>query len=169
MGKSRAKRVKRAVNTAALVPSNHPRPLQWRIDYDYVGKLSDDEQRWLANFTDAYVGGDFRKVDPAEWPAEQRSDVNRSKNASKTDAQTLNEVWGTLSELPLNAKAPVSPLPDDDYAYTNDPLYKSALAEYRSHLATGRKAKKPKPTPELEQARRKLELVRGLLDDEAEE
>lgn len=46
----------------ALDVNYAPKTRKDLIDYDYVNKLSDDEKRWLAQFTDEWVGAAIAKT-----------------------------------------------------------------------------------------------------------
>lgn len=32
------------------------------LDYDYLDKLGPEEKQWLNNFTEEYIGADFRRL-----------------------------------------------------------------------------------------------------------
>lgn len=139
--------------------------MQWRVDYDYIDALSPEERKWLSHFSDAYYGGDFRKVDVEEWGPEERSDVNRTKNASRTDAHTLAAIgiWDAdgltdVADLAEELESPEldpSPAPE----YLEEPLYKEAREDFRKYLAPGRRTEDPKTHPHYYRARSRLKKV----------
>lgn len=150
---------KKKPNTYGVRPGAFPKDRRWRVDYDYLDKLSLEERQWLAAFTDAWVGGDFRGVDPDDWPKEVRSVVNQSKNMSRADTHTLAELQvGGLTSLTDKPRLEgpgsidTTPVPD----YLNDEDYKAARDEYRETLHQGRKPTDPVDTPAFRRAQRRL-------------
>ncbi len=156
-----------------LVASNFPRGVQWKLDQDYVGKLSQEEREWLAKANDAMYGHKFRegfgKADAAGkggWTEEQRAESYYHDNAGRRDALFITrkeliedlEVAGEalpLIETPedgLSLNALAEPTPE----YLNTDEYKAALAEFRKTLKV---RKKPVNKVKQKKARNKLHRV----------
>lgn len=163
-------------NDAGLVATNFPLSMRWRLDQDYLDKLTKEERIWLAQFNTAYYSGDFRdfRDRPEAWPLPQRSDVNRSKNAAKTDAHGLAAagLWGaeglanTDELVEVLAGAPLTETPpSSEYLDTDE--YKAARAEFRRHLAPGRIEAEPKFTPEYAKAYRRIRKLSPPHEQEA--
>ena len=157
--------------TAGLSPRNFAKPIAWKVDQDYRGKLSPREAQWLSDFNIAYYGADFRRTDAEEWGREERSEANRDKNAGRGDAYSLaqgadmllleeREGGGSASEA-AEGEGDWSPLP----AYLDTDEYHVALSEFRALLRPGRYLGRDPCNPNsraLKRARAKLEdIARG--------
>lgn len=148
-------------------PGGYPKPLRWKIDYDYLDALSPDELEWLANFSDGHYGGDFRNQAALDrgaepWDADQRRAAYTDKRAARQDAYGLGDAVGRVDYA--NGQDPRDVYPDEpapvvegDWSrtpeYLNTEEYKQALEEYRGHLHQGRRAREPAPSLALEWSR----------------
>lgn len=54
---------KKSSKNRGLYKQNHYKYNQEYVDYDYIDKLTDEEAEWLANFSDNYYSGRFKKDD----------------------------------------------------------------------------------------------------------
>lgn len=59
--KNRVKSLKKNVRYESLSPAKNPKVRRELLDMDYLHKLKPDELKWLAQFTDEYVGGAIQK------------------------------------------------------------------------------------------------------------
>ena len=158
--------------TYGLYARNFPKPARWKVDQDYISRLSDDERRWLAQFHDEYYGGFFSpKREALHSTKELRRECYAANNATNADSYSIHEVSGRLfssEELPLFEPESLggqdgSPLP----SYLNDQEYKSLREQFRTHLPKDRKAR-VNETPEMKKARTRLlgRVRAGLLEGE---
>jgi hypothetical protein len=149
---------KRSKNYHGLYARNFPKPLRWQVDCDYSDRMTPEERQWLSEFNDRWVGGDFRDTTDEEWPREARSEVNRSKNASRTDVYALSECSGQLLYRGVatadERQGDLDGEPTPEYLEADE--YKKAVAEFRKHLAPGRRVAKPVVSLGYERARRRL-------------
>lgn len=154
-------------NTHALHARNHPLSIKWRVDMDYVDKLSPEQKQWMAGFIDAHYSGDFRGAPESDWPTVERRKSYTNKNVANADCYhgLENEHLLTGFDAPVSARfnnltrldksnaqkvsdcipalpTDLSPTPE----YLNSPEYKKALAEYRANLNQTRRVCKPKET-----------------------
>lgn len=152
---------KRRRGDAGKLRRNYPTVTQWKVDWDYLSKLSPAEQAWLADFGDRYYGGDFRESDPETWDAPARSAVNMGKNCARTDLHTVAAAVGRLEEWDPVAHDRHAPEVDGapTPGYLDSAEYKAARDAFRGHLHPGRKAQEPKQTPEYRTALRNLRKV----------
>lgn len=167
------KKSKKRRGTFGAYGKNHPAAVAWRVDADYLNKLTQEEREWYAAFCDKYYGGDFRGEGGGEWTEEEKREAYIDKNRANSDAYTnyqydaesdtwrprllprhfeMNEHAGVLAEDP---NRDLTEVPD----YLDDPEYKAALAEFRRHLHPGRAPREPVDTPELRRAREKVKEI----------
>lgn len=149
---------RRRDGVAALFPKNFSGFTRWKVDQDYLGKLTPEEQRWLADFNNAYYAGDFRDADPKDWPVDAR---RKSWNAHKTeryDAYTHAVLGGSMRSLDVTRVESEEPARDLEPvpSYLNEPEYRAARDAFRKKLAKGRAALEPEKTSSYYRARRRL-------------
>jgi len=115
--------------SAALAPATFPRSVAWRIDQDYVSKLTPEHKEWLAQFNDRYYGADFRGESEVTWSTNDRREVYRDKNRANRDLMTC--------ALSVDVEVPheVVELEDtvvDDLVHLDGKEYKVARETYRA-------------------------------------
>jgi hypothetical protein len=165
--KARAQRQPRPqprVNDAGKVRYNFAKPQQGYVDQDYWDKLTPEQTRWLANFNDAYYGGDFRRETQEAWPQELRRKVWQNKHAALEDAYGQAAVYGAVqvySETsprvadPRSTPADIEPTPE----YLNSAEYKEARDAFRQTLAPTRAPAPPVPSKRHDHTRLVLAMV----------
>ena len=148
---------------AGVVATNYrQQTTRWKIDYDYLRRLTPEERQWLAQFSDAHYGSDFRG-DPEAWSVPERRKVYNAKNSERGDAYAMSGLGNCLGELGPRLTSP-SPENDprdfsDTPEYLNSDEYKRARDSFRETLSPHRTPHKPTHTPELERAHKRLETV----------
>lgn len=70
---------KRRKKAAGCFPQCHYQYSREFVDYDYVDKLSDEEAEFLANFSDNYYSGRFRKDDDVNPIKNRKEGYNRAR------------------------------------------------------------------------------------------
>jgi hypothetical protein len=108
------KKTKRStVKYPALHPELNPRTRYELLDYDYLGKLSEEETKWLNDFTEEYVHANFnhpgkrkhrskkgRKDCYDRNNARNRCIWSRAKAAGLTvDPEIINKADGDVEDL----------------------------------------------------------------------
>ena len=75
-------------NHVALNPRAYVKNRQWAVDYDYVDLLSDEEQAFLAQFSNEYYNGTVKKGDlnALHNTDELRKNCYNRNNISNRDA-----------------------------------------------------------------------------------
>lgn len=172
-------------NNYALNAHNHPISVGWRVDYDYLKKLTPEQKTWLAGFTDAFYSGDFRKAPEKDWPTSERRASYTRKNVANSDCYHGLEKECLLSGLdsPLtgiktsnltrlmrgqeksNVQKVVDTIPSlpvdstPTPAYLNTPEYKKAREAYRANLNQGRRECAPKASPTLNSTHEALNKI----------
>lgn len=164
---------KKQRGTFGAYGKNHPATVAWRVDADYLDKLTQEEREWYAAFCDKYYGGDFRGEGGGEWTEEEKREAYIDKNRANSDVYTNhqydaeNDIWQPrimpLREMGGHDVGVFVEDPNRDLSevpeYLNDPEYKAALAELRRHLHPGRAPREPDDTPELRRAREKVQEI----------
>lgn len=143
-----------------LHPRAFPAPVQWKVDQDYLEKLTEEEKVFLARFNECFYGADFRKDPNGEWSREERQKTYRAKNTVNRDAYEITRVSGRLHFSADTPKAPEgaegagardgSRTP----SYLNSETYKVALEELRMALD-----RKPRDDARILRARDALRRV----------
>lgn len=145
------------------------------VDQDYWDKLSPDEARWLAEFNDCWVGGDFRGQTQRAWPQTLRREVWSRKHAALEDGYGQAELFGAVQVFSETGRIAVDPRTDPTITSSaNDPArcdlrptpeylssdeYKAAREAFRAQLSPTRKPKTPKPSRKLDHAQLVLAMV----------
>lgn len=75
---------------------------RWRLDQDYLAKLSPDERAWLEQFNAEYYRGEF-EGEPLHPRGEARREIYRRFNAAARDLVTAS------SDQIAEATAPATP------------------------------------------------------------
>jgi len=166
---------KKAPGTYGAYRRNFPASVRWRVDQDYLEKLSPSERQWLAQFNDRYYGADFRGDTEQEWSNQERRAAFVAKNTAngdlgpfdgyvrpaKDELQPLDciedHLDSTVDEQPQNSE----PTPE----YLSSPAYKQARDEFRALLAPGRKPLPPARTPAFEVAQKRLKALTPTNDE----
>lgn len=127
-------------NLHGLNPRTFPQSVRWKVDQDYVHKLSAEEKAWLAQFNDEFAGADFRKDKSGEWPTEERRKAYRAKNAAGRDIMNTGLVD---FEKPIPEQNTTSFVDYHVPSYLNSEEYKQVLREIREEIDNkkGKKAK----------------------------
>lgn len=145
-------------NLHGLQAKHFPRSIKWRLDADYVKKLSPEEKQWLADFNDMYYGADFRCEH--DWTDEERRKAYVDKNVANVDLYSAVDSAGMMAPLDDQQEAdPTSPDIRPTPRFLSSPEYKEAVGKFRAHLHQGRKATPPVDTPAFRAARRRLEAI----------
>ena len=133
---------KKAKNLHGLNARTFPQSVRWKVDQDYLGKLTPEEKEWLSRFNDCFIGADFRGDDEKTWTPEERRVVYRAKNAAGRDVFTsgLVDVGRHIPER----KTDFSDENPETPAYLNSKQYKEALSEFREEIDEKKKRKKAK-------------------------
>lgn len=131
---------------AALVAATFPRSVAWRVDQDYVDRLSPIERQWLAQFNDRFYGADFRGESSSTWSTDERREVYRAKNAANRDLMTT-DIPNHGYDLPEETVEFDELLPVDD-GPLDEPMYKAAREAYRKDPSPANRVR-------LNQARRR--------------
>ena len=150
------------MGTHGAYARNHPKSVQWKVDYDYVAKLSDEDKAWLAKFTDEFVGGDLRHSDPVHDTPELRRLAYAGNNVGKRDFYSKMDAMGKLDRQGVRTVLPPdahdagedAPAP----AYLAYPGYKRALARLRALYPDDQRRGLP-DTPEVRAARADIERI----------
>lgn len=147
-------------NDAGALASNYAKPMRWKIDADFLSKLSPTERSWYAAFLDAHYGGDFRGQ-PEQWGTESRRKAWSEQRATRKDAHTLATLGGGPDEIPPDAHTDEGAVKDWAVTpgYLDDPEYKAAREAYRKELGQQRRLTVPQETPEYLRAKRVLAVV----------
>ena len=129
----------RRKNLHGLNPYTFPRSVRWKVDQDYLNKLSPEEKEWLSRFNDNYIGADFRTDKENAWSPEERRVVYRAKNAAGRDVFTSGLVD---AKTPPERKTEFEDSLDLPPEYLNSQDYKDALKDFREKIDTKPKGKK---------------------------
>jgi hypothetical protein len=129
------------------VPTMYPKHYRWRVDYDYLDRLTPDEAAWLAQFTDEEVAGDFRYEEPFTEDQEARRAVWREKKRSERNFKSgfgePSSLDTSADEVPPAAAYHPEALGAPDLAPTPEYLstleYKDAVAALRDAIDNGQK------------------------------
>ena len=80
-----------------LVQNVNPKTRWEHIDFDYLDKLSDEEKRWLSNFNEEYLSGNFNHPGKRlnKTKEERRQCYNRN-NARNRDVISRNRTNGWI-------------------------------------------------------------------------
>jgi hypothetical protein len=126
MGKRRGKKIYRAS------PYTHPLYRRWMLDFDYLEKLDDKSQTWLAQFSDEYYANDFDFDEPLIPDPAERRKVMRDLGRNARDVYSRKAAVGAMDYEPElgSREVGLGPTPK----YQNSPEYRAALAEYRKLL-----------------------------------
>jgi hypothetical protein len=162
---------------------NYPRSTRWKVDQDYLSKLSREELEWLAAFNDRWVSANFSYTEPEgfpEWGQDERRAAYTAVNAANADIYgkcpdelIQRETW-TMVEIEGPDTHAQTALPhassDTTSEYLNSPTYKTARDSFRAHLCQKRLEISPKITPAYERAKETLERIvrRGTSQEAAE-
>lgn len=130
---------KKAKNLHGLNPRTFPQSVRWKVDQDYISKLTPEEKAWLARFNDCFIGADFRGDDEKTWTPEERRVVYRSKNAAGRDVYTsgLVDYGRHIPEKTTEAGEETQETP----TYLNSETYKAARDEFRNDIDEKKKRK----------------------------
>ena len=114
-----------------LRAKNFPRSVSWRVDQDYLHKLTGKEKEFLADFNDRFYGADFRR--DRDWSVEERRERYRAKNAANRDVFTSGMVDGVDSVAALDIQSEST---DESFtpAYLDSEEYVGLLAAYRQAI-----------------------------------
>lgn len=137
--------------------------MRWKIDQDYLAKLSESEREWLAKFNDAHYGGDFRRSDPAEWDQTQRRAAWSEQRAAKRDAYTLVSLSAAGVEELTEYSAVVAPAevefaarpPEAQARRLEDLVARAARAAKRRRAARTKSPAAKKPAASARRRKRK--------------
>lgn len=91
-------RTKRSrIKYPGLDKSVHPKVRQDLIDHDYIDKLSPSEKKWLSDFNEEYLGGNFKHGGRVKHKTkkEKRDCYNRN-NARNRDAMSITKINSML-------------------------------------------------------------------------
>jgi len=159
-----------------LYAKNYAKPVAWKIDYDYLDKLSPEMRAWLSDFSDAHYSGDFRSQHGSTWFPHERREAYVAKNAANRDSYAIAAVSNRVSHIPDLERATPSgkprefdvaaPSPPDTRPvpeYLNSETYRAALEEYRASLPPRGLSAKGFPTEaervRYERARAQLQRI----------
>lgn len=130
----------RSKTTKRPAAGNYRSTTRWKVDYDYVDKLGPEEQRWLAQFTDEYLAGDFEYPTPLHNTIELKRERYRAQNHNWNDAVT--RAGASVSLYPLSDEDRPKILGTDfrpTAAYQGEQDYQAARFEYRRLVDVPRK------------------------------
>lgn len=133
--------------THGLFPKNYSKPVAWKVDYDYLDKLTQAEKEWLSDFSSAHYSGDFRSAHGSTWFPHEKREAYVQKNAANRDSYSIAEVSSRIAHIPdLERSAPsgrprefdvLAPHDTDEQhtpSYLNSETYRAALEEYRASI-----------------------------------
>lgn len=118
--------------------------MRYKVDYDYIDRLSDAEKAWLEKATNEIVGGTG-----GGYPA---------KNAANRDALTHPDgcaLLGAIAADEAASRGDWAPTPE----YLDTPEYKAALAGFRRYIHDNWRIK-PHPTMQMAKAQARLERTK---------
>lgn len=97
------------------LPKNH----QWKHDFDYINKLSPEDQEFLAKFIKEYYDGNIKKGDLEALHAtdDLRKDCYNRKNRGNRDMMAIMDWRGGMDRLDNDRAEVVDPnedTPDSD-------------------------------------------------------
>lgn len=167
----------RRPNISGALSRNYPRTKRWRVDFDYLRRLSPEEIEWLHAFCNNHYGGNFSYAGPEgyeAWSKDERRKAYAATNAANRDLYStcpeesvkylgvnkfgrahLDEPWST-DDVDFNPYAYGAAAP----AYLESPEYRDALADYRAEVDRLRKS--DPPSEALLKAKRRLERITGV-------
>lgn len=126
---SPTKGLKRNTRYKSLDPVYAPRTRKELIDYDYVNQLSDDEKKWLAQFTDEWAGAAVEKnsvgnVKPGHLHRTNKlaKDCYDRNNRRNNDVLGVTKAVGLLSDINTYVDEKL-----DGWYITNSELTEDAL------------------------------------------
>jgi hypothetical protein len=151
--------------TYGVYAKNHPRSVQWKVDYDYLAQLSPEEKQWLAKFTDEFVGADFRHSDVLHDTVKARRQAYKDNNAAKQDAYSKLDAMGRLVRAGTALKPPAAADTGETPEYLDYPGYKRAVQAYRDLMPTDRRRSMP-DTPKTRAARATIERIARMHEDD---
>lgn len=112
MGRTKGKRKKKTNRSKAKYPGLEKRFTsrirQEYLDYDYLDKLSDKDKEWLNNFTEEYLGANFKhpgkKMHKRKREQRELYNNNNARNrcaygTSKVTGSVINYDFNELHEL----------------------------------------------------------------------
>ena len=76
-------------NLMGLKASHFRRPLRWKIDQDYIHKLSTEEKEWLAKFNREWVGNEFNADTGLHKTQKQKLENYGNQDAIRRDIMAV--------------------------------------------------------------------------------
>lgn len=122
------------------------RGVRWKVDQDYLDKLSPEEAQWLHKFNDLHYNGKYDH----DFPLEVIRAANREKDAARRDMYDPTLIGaneGPAGDMSDEGRD-LNPTP----GYQSSAAYKALLARYRANLDAYRDRRKSRnvDTPPLE-------------------
>jgi hypothetical protein len=77
---------------AALSPASFPAAVRWQAETDYAASLSPEDRRWLAEFNNATIAGDFRSELGLRFSRDERREIWRDLKRQQRHAPTTEPV-----------------------------------------------------------------------------
>lgn len=104
----------------ALDPAFNLRSRADLIDYDYINKLSEEEKKWLSDFTEEYTNANFnhsgKKLHKTKL---QKRDCYNKNNSRNRDILTRAKASGTMIYLE-DLKSTEGQILKEDYAFKDN-------------------------------------------------
>jgi hypothetical protein len=162
---------------------NYPKSVSWKVDFDYLEKLTQAELEWLAQFADRHYGGDFRGETEQDWTTEERRAAYSDKNRANRDAYTIADVSGRMARIPdlerstASGRARTFDVAADERLdlqfgpeYLDSAAYRAAVEELRASLPPRGVSAAGSTDPRYLRAKAQLERIRthGEADAEAD-
>jgi hypothetical protein len=77
---------------AALSPASFPAAVRWQAETDYAASLSPEDRRWLAEFNNATIAGDFRSELGLRFSRDERREIWRDLKRQQRHAPAVAPV-----------------------------------------------------------------------------
>lgn len=160
--------------THAVKSKNHAQAVAWKVDYDYLHKLSPSDLEWLSDFSNRHYGDVFTKEphpDMPEWSEDERKAASNDKNRARRDIYAVKGAAGLLRNDPDPGAGTLAADPshasEATPGYLNDIRYKTARERMRELIPP--RGAKVKVTPELLKAQADVERTRMYVEAFPEE
>lgn len=95
---------------ATVNPKRYSRTVRWKIDYDYLDKLSPEEKKWLAEFTREWLDNPKSHTPKFFKSKKDLKETRSNRNAARRDIASRDTGYSLDQPTYLNAVQSEKPL-----------------------------------------------------------